>query len=98
MAVWQVDKSVKIDEISPLAIPKHISTISMHIPSLVEIHDVYSSFHPEMNYGRTDIQQADGRTDTWTSNGVSEIILSCPFGSHYLFCVIVKTEFSPTPG
>ena len=41
MKIWaclgQVTPS-KFDKISPLAIPKQISTISMHIPSLVKIH------------------------------------------------------------
>ena len=105
----------KIDEICPFVIPKQISTISMHIPSLVKIHgcllklspgnenmglsradnsvniwrnlpisnpkpnlhninahtkfgekfiNVYSSYHPETKYGRTDGgRTTDGRTD-----------------------------------
>ena len=39
-----------------------MSTISMHIPSLVKSIDVYSSYHPETKNGRMD-RQTDGHTD-----------------------------------
>ena len=54
----------KIDEIRPLAIPNQISTISMHIPSLVKIHWclLKLSSGNEMD-GRTDVRRTDGLTD-----------------------------------
>ena len=38
MGVSRADNSVKFDEICPLAIPNQVSTISMHLPSLMKIH------------------------------------------------------------
>ena len=37
MGVFRADNFVKIDEICPLAIKKEVSSISMHIASLVKI-------------------------------------------------------------
>ena len=37
MGVSRADNSVKFDEICPLAIPKQISFMSMHIASLIKI-------------------------------------------------------------
>ena len=57
----------KFDEICPLAIPDQISTISMHIPSLVKISPclLKLSSRNEKN-GWTDVQLTDRWTDRHT--------------------------------
>ena len=63
----------KIDEICPLAIQNQISTISMHIPSLVKIHWCclkLSSGNEKRTDGRT-VWRTDGWTHgrpTWNHN------------------------------
>ena len=54
-----------IDEICPLAIPNQISTISMHIPSLVKIHWCLLKLSSG-NGKRIDGCKTDGRTDRHT--------------------------------
>ena len=51
-------------QICPLAIPNQISTISMHIPSLVKIH--WCLLKSSGNEKRTDGHTTDGRTDLRT--------------------------------
>ena len=76
----------KIDEICPLAIPNQISTISMHIPSLVKIHWCLLKLSSG-NEKRTDRRTTDGLTDILTDHQ-RETIIPC----HY--CVAgYKKEF-----
>ena len=58
----------KIDEICPLAIPNQISTISIHIPSLVKIHCLLKSSSGN-----------EKRTDRWTHGWQRETIISRHF-------------------
>ena len=51
----------KIEEICPLAIPNQISTISMHIPSLVKIHWCLLKLSSG-NEKRMDVRRTDRRT------------------------------------
>ena len=47
MGVSQADNSVEIDEICPLAIPKQISLMSMHIQVWLKSLVIYSSYRLE---------------------------------------------------
>ena len=62
--VWQITP-LKFDEFCPLAIPNQISTISMHIPSLVKIHLCLlklSCANKKRVDGLTTDRQTDGQT------------------------------------
>ena len=63
LGVSQENNSLKFDEICPLALPNQISTILMHIPSLVKIHWQLLKLSSEMKYTWTDVQLTDRRTD-----------------------------------
>ena len=63
MDVGPADNLLKIGKICPLAIPKQISTISMHTQSLEKSIDIYSSNHLETKYRQRDVQQMDEHTD-----------------------------------
>ena len=66
MKIWmsggQITQS-KVDEICPLAIPNQISTISMHIPSLVKIH--WHLLKLLFRNENTDVWQADNSVKKW---------------------------------
>ena len=47
MGMSLADNSVKYDEICPLAIPKQISLMSMHIAVWLKSLVIYSSYCPE---------------------------------------------------
>ena len=53
----------KIDEISPIAIPKQISTISMHTPSLVTIH--WYLLKLSSRNENTNVSRADNSVEYW---------------------------------
>ena len=67
----------KIEELCPLAIPNQTSTVSMHMPSLVKIIDIYSRYCLEMK-----ILTCDGQIT------LSKINKICPLAIQNLISII----------
>ena len=59
----------KIDEICPLAIPKQISTISRHTPSVVKIHWYLLKLSSRKE--NTDLSRADNYVKNWWNLPIS---------------------------
>ena len=78
---WQITLS-KIDEVSPLAIPNYISTITMHIPSLVKSIDIYSIYHPETKIltcrGQITVKKIEESCPLAIQNQISTISMHTP--------------------
>ena len=72
-----------IDEIYPIIIPNQISTISMHIPSLVKIH--WHSF--KLSLGN---ENTDARTDRQMDTRTAKVIPQYP--AIILWCGIIPRE------
>ena len=65
MGVTRADKSVKIWRNLPISNSKpDLHNINAHTKFGEKSIDFYSSYHPEMIYGRTDVRLTDGQTDT----------------------------------
>ena len=78
----------KIDEISPIAIPKQISTISMHTPSLVTIH--WYLLKLSSRNENTDVSRADNSVEYWRRLPISN-------PKPDLHNINVHTKFSENP-
>ena len=89
---------LRIDKICPLAIPNHISTISMHILSLVKIHWYLLKLSPGNE--NMDVLQADNSVKNWwmpTSNlkiDLNNINAYTKFGENPL----IFTHYHPVAG
>ena len=66
----------KIDEICPLAIPNQISTISMHIPSLVKIHCCLLKLSSRSK------RQTEGWMDIWQTNRYTDAVWNSVATAH----------------
>ena len=81
MCCGQITQST-IDKICPLAIPKQISTISMHISSLVKIIDTYKSYRTKMKiqmcHGQTTLPKIDKICPSAIANQIFTISMHIP--------------------
>ena len=84
MCCGQITQST-IDKICPLAIPKQISTISMHISSLVKIIDIYKSYRTKMKiqmcHGQTTLPKIDKICPSAIANQIFTISMHIQFSS-----------------
>ena len=87
MKIWMCHGPItlwKIDEICPLAISKQISTISMHIPSLVKIH--WHLLKLSSWKEKSDLLWADNSVKNWQNLPISN---PKPDSKRVKFCVEV---------